>query len=322
MSQPIVEINALTTEFISRQGLLGRQVRVVRALDSVNLKVNRGETLGVVGESGCGKTTLGRSIIRLTEPISGEVIFEGTDLLRLSDADMQARRKNMQMVFQNPYSSLNPRMTIKGTIAEPITTHTDLHGQELTEKILGLLQRVGLNEDQLYRYPHEFSGGQLQRIALARAVALSPTFLILDEPTSALDVSVQAQILNLLEDFQDELNLTYMFISHDLSVVQHMSDNIAVMYLGRVVEFGASEDIFADPKHPYTTALLSSTPVVDAENKRERIILEGTVPSPADPPSGCAFHTRCPKAFAKCPKDRPELRDLGEGHLVSCFLDI
>lgn len=322
MSQPIVEINALTTEFISRQGLLGRQVRVVRALDSVNLKVNRGETLGVVGESGCGKTTLGRSIIRLTEPISGEVIFEGTDLLRLSDADMQARRKNMQMVFQNPYSSLNPRMTIKGTIAEPITTHTDLHGQELTEKILGLLQRVGLNEDQLYRYPHEFSGGQLQRIALARAVALSPTFLILDEPTSALDVSVQAQILNLLEDFQDELNLTYMFISHDLSVVQHMSDNIAVMYLGRVVEFGASEDIFADPKHPYTAALLSSTPVVDAENKRERIILEGTVPSPADPPSGCAFHTRCPKAFAKCPKDRPELRDLGEGHLVSCFLDI
>lgn len=320
MREPLVEVRGLTKHFIPRKGLLGRRISPVRALEDVNLTVFRGETLGVVGESGCGKTTLGRCILRLIEPTAGQVLFEGVDLLTLSQQEMQRRRRDMQMVFQNPYSSLNPRMNVRNIVAEPLVTHTDLRGAALTERVEELLAQVGMRGDHLYRYPHEFSGGQLQRIAIARALALNPKFLVLDEPTSALDVSMQAQILNLLQQLQQELGLTYLFISHDLSVVQHISDRIAVMYLGRVVELSTTDAIFYDAQHPYTEALLSSTPLLDLEARRERIILEGSVPSPANPPAGCRFHPRCPKAIPVCSQVEPQLEDIGHDHLAACHL--
>ncbi|MDH7484764.1 MAG: dipeptide ABC transporter ATP-binding protein [Anaerolineae bacterium] len=320
MSQPLVEVRGLSKHFVQRGGLLGRRSRVVRALEEVELSVQRGETLGVVGESGCGKTTLGRCILRLIEPTAGQVFFEGVDLMALSREEMRQRRRDMQMVFQNPYSSLDPRFNVLNLVAEPIVTHTDLRGEALTARVEELLARVGMEGDFLYRYPHEFSGGQLQRIAVARALALNPRFLVLDEPTSALDVSVQAQILNLLQQLQRELGLTYLFISHDLSVVQHISDRIAVMYLGRVVEMSTTDAIFYAARHPYTEALLSSTPILDPALRRERIILEGSVPSPANPPPGCRFHPRCPKAMDVCSQVEPKLEDVGGGHLVACHL--
>jgi len=319
----LVEVRDLTKYFVQRRGLFGLRAQPVRAVDGVSLVVKRQETLGVVGESGCGKTTLGRCILRLIEPTGGEVLFEGVNILALDSKEMRRRRRDMQMVYQNPFSSLNPRFNVLKLVSEPLRTHTDLRGGALTARVVELLEQVGLKREHLYRYPHEFSGGQCQRIAVARALALNPKLLVLDEPTSALDVSVQAQILNLLQELQREFSLTYLFISHDLSVVQHISDRIAVMYLGKIVELSTSEAIFGGALHPYTEALLSSTPIPDPDAEKKRIILEGGVPSPINPPPGCRFHPRCPKVISICSQVEPELIDVGDGHLVAChrFVD-
>jgi oligopeptide transport system ATP-binding protein len=317
MGEPLVVVQGLTKHFSARGGLF-RRGRIVRALDGVNLTIEREETLGVVGESGCGKTTLGRCLLRLIEPTSGQMLFEGTDILSLERQEMRRRRRDMQMVFQNPFSSLNSRMNVLNIVAEPLRTHTQMRGEARRQRVLALLERVGLGQEHLYRYPHEFSGGQCQRIAVARALALNPKFLVLDEPTSALDVSVQAQLLNLLGELQREFGLTYLFISHDLNVVQHISDRIAVMYLGRVVEMSTSEAIFGGAHHPYTEALLSSIPILDPDARRKRIVLEGGIPSPANPPPGCYFHPRCPLAMDICSREEPSLVDIGDGHLVAC----
>jgi oligopeptide/dipeptide ABC transporter ATP-binding protein len=320
MQGPLVEIKELTKHFEKREGFFGRRTSVVQALDRVSMTINRGQTVGVVGESGCGKTTLGRCVLRLIPSTAGEVWIDGENVLEMEGEELRTRRQYMQMIFQNPYSSLDPRQSVHNLVAEPLVTHTNVRGSELTAQVLELLRRVGLHEDQIYRFPHEFSGGQLQRIAVARALALNPKFLVLDEPTSALDVSVQASILNLLQELQAELDLTYMFISHDLSVVEYLSDEIVVMYLGRVAERGRTEAIFTDPRHPYTQALLSSTPSVNPEYEGQPIVLEGDVPSPANPPSGCYFHTRCPVAFDRCEEVEPEMVHLGEGHHAACLL--
>ncbi len=318
MNGPLVQVDGLVKHFIQRGGLFGRRAPAVRAVDGVDLSIERQETLGVVGESGCGKTTLGRCLLRLIEPTGGRILFEGEDLLSLGPKEMRQRRRDMQMVFQDPFSSLNPRLNVFNLVAEPLRAQTDLRGEALEERVLEPLNRVGLKEEHLYRYPHEFSGGQCQRIAVARALALNPTFIIWDEPTSALDVSVQAQILNLLQEVQREFGLTYLFISHDLSVVEHISDRIAVMYVGKIVELSTAEEIFGRAYHPYTVALLSSTPIADPDARRARIVLEGGVPSPVNPPSGCRFHPRCPKANSTCSQLEPELVDIGGGHLVAC----
>jgi oligopeptide/dipeptide ABC transporter ATP-binding protein len=320
MAAPLVDVKGLKKHFVRKEGLFGRRVHVVQALDRVSLTIQRGQTLGVVGESGCGKTTLGRCILHLIPPTAGEVHIDGVEVTGMREEELRRYRRNMQMVFQNPYSSLDPRQSVHNLIAEPIITHTRLRGAALTARVLELLELVGLHEDQLYRYPHEFSGGQLQRIAVARSLALNPKFLVLDEPTSALDVSVQASLLNLLQTLQQDLDLTFLFISHDLSVVEYLSDEILVMYLGRVAERGSAGAIFQNPKHPYTQALLSATPSVDPEQAGEPIQLPGDVPSPADPPSGCYFHTRCPVASATCSEREPALTDLGDGHQAACFL--
>ena len=315
---PLLEIQDLTKHFPVRQSFLTRRQSWVRALEDVSLEIYEQETLGVVGESGCGKTTLGRTIMRLVEPTRGQVLFEGTDIAALDGGELRRYRQNMQMVFQNPYSSFDPRFSVLNSVAEPLRTHTALRGDSLVERCRELLQQVRMGGEILYRYPHEFSGGQLQRIAVARALALNPRFIVLDEPTSALDVSVQAQIINLLEDLQRELRLTYLFITHDLTVVQHISHRVAVMYLGRVVELGDTDAIFYDARHPYTEALLSAAPSLDPEFRRERIVLEGSVPDPIDPPSGCSFHPRCPAASDRCSRSEPSLVDVGDGHFVAC----
>ena len=318
---PLLETRGLTKVFTSRQGWLSRQEKRVYALDSVDLTINEQETLGVVGESGCGKTTLGRTIIWLTPPTSGQVFFEGQDT---ATADKQTTKRlfhEMQMVFQNPYTSFDPRFTVLKCVAEPLVTHTKLRGDELRRQVRELLQQVGMPGDIMHRYAHEFSGGQLQRIAIARALATNPKFIVLDEPTSALDVSVQAQILNLLQVLQRELKLTYLFISHDLSVVQHISNRVAVMYLGKVVELNDAEAIFnGRARHPYTQALLSAMPTVTKAQRKERIILQGNVPNAADPPSGCNFHPRCPVALPRCSQVEPILDDAVAGHPVACHL--
>jgi len=306
---------------------------VVHAVDGVSFDIQEGETVGLVGESGCGKTTVGRTMLKLTLPTAGELHFEGRDIFVLRAKALQALRRRMAIVFQNPYSSLNPRMKIKDIVSEPFRTHTDLRGQALREQVLELLDQVGLTEQHLLRYPHEFSGGQRQRIAIARALALKPKFIVFDEPTSALDVSVQAQVLNLIRGLQRERGLTYLFISHDLSVVEHIADRIMIMYLGQIVEIGRSEEIFARRRfanggrfinkctkrlHPYTQALLSAIPTVDPDQTGEPILLEGDIPSPVQPPPGCRFHTRCPIATPGCHKDEPELDELSPGHWVAC----
>jgi oligopeptide/dipeptide ABC transporter ATP-binding protein len=320
VSDPIVSVERLTKHFPHREGLLGLKKRAVRAVDGVSLEVHPGETLGLVGESGCGKSTLGRVVLRLLDPTSGRITFDGTDITELSAAALRPLRRRMQIIFQDPYSSLNPRMTVQAIVGEAMRIHGLVKSAaEERERVAALLQKVGLRPEHASRYPHEFSGGQRQRIGVARALAVEPTFIVADEPISALDVSIQAQIVNLLGELQEELGLSYLFIAHDLKVVELVSHRVAVMYLGKIVELASSEALYADPKHPYTRALLSAVPVPDPARHRRRIVLEGDVPSPLDPPSGCSFHPRCPKAEGGlCDVKEPELRELGGGHQVAC----
>lgn len=319
--QILLETRRLSKYFYPRRGLLSSKKGAVRALEDVNLTIYRQETLGVVGESGCGKTTLGRVLLNLVKPSSGQVIFEGQDLTALERDALRRLRREMQIVFQNPYSSFDPRFSMFRSLAEPLTTHTDLRGATLEQRARELTRQVGMPEDALSRYPHEFSGGQLQRMAIARALALNPKFIVLDEPTSALDVSVQAQILNLLRNLQHRFKLTYLFISHDLSVVQYISDRIAVMYLGKVVELIAAPALVeGKAQHPYTRALLSAIPEVHPENKPERIAMPSKAPDTARPPSGCSFHPRCPFAMEICAQVEPSLEQISAGHWSACHL--
>jgi oligopeptide transport system ATP-binding protein len=318
----LVRIRDLKVHFpISRGVILQKQVGAVKAVDGVSFDVMRGETLGLVGESGCGKSTTGRAILQLLKPTAGQVQFEGEDLIRLKGESLRKMRRRMQMIFQDPYASLNPRMTVGDIVGEPLIVHKLMRGPERRERVQELLNVVGLNPYFVNRYPHEFSGGQRQRIGVARALAVQPDFIICDEPISALDVSIQAQIINLLEELQDQFHLTYLFIAHDLSVVRHISDRIAVMYLGKIVELTDRGKLYENPLHPYTQALLSAVPIPDpvVEEKRQRIILQGDVPSPAHPPEGCHFNTRCPWVMDVCHQQDPEFRDVGGGHWVACF---
>jgi len=318
-SQPVLEVDNLVKHFPIRAGVFRREIGRVHAVDGVSLHVGVQETLGIVGESGCGKSTLGRSLLRLIEPSSGTVRFKGEDVTAASTSRLRQLRRHMQMVFQDPYASLNPRMPVRETVGEPLIVHGSSRREAWT-RVRDLLEAVGLSAEHGNRYPHQFSGGQRQRIGIARALALQPDVIVLDEPVSALDVSVQAQVINLLEDLQDQFHLTYLFIAHDLSVVRHISDRIAVMYLGHIAELASSETLYAAPAHPYSHALLSAVPVADPkrEQQRERIILQGELPSPADPPSGCRFHTRCPIAQERCRTEVPEFRKVGPEHWASC----
>jgi len=292
---------------------------VVRAVDGVTFEILRGETLGLVGESGCGKSTVGRCLLRLIEPTRGEIYFEDKEVRALSGGDLRRLRREMQIIFQDPYASLNPRLTVRDIVGEPLVIH-GLGGKgERRARVADLLRKVGLDPDYMNRYPHEFSGGQRQRIGIARALALNPKLIVADEPVSALDVSVQAQVINLLEDLQKEFDLTYLFISHGLAVVEHISTRVAVMYLGRIVEVASAAELYANPLHPYTRALLSAIPVPDPTRKRERIVLKGDVPTPINPPAGCRFHTRCPDAIPECSKIDPDLREIAPGHTVACI---
>jgi oligopeptide/dipeptide ABC transporter ATP-binding protein len=323
LAEPLLEVRDLKVHFPVRRGLLQREVGRVRAVDGVSFAVDAGTTLGLVGESGCGKSTTGRAILRLAEPTSGSVRLGGQELTTLGDRDLRAARRSMQMVFQDPYASLNPRMTVFDTLAEPLRTHGLVKGsREATERVADLMQKVGMSPAYMRRYPHEFSGGQRQRIGIARALALRPKLVVADEPVSALDVSIQAQILNLLVELQESLGLAYVFIAHDLAVVRHLSKEIAVMYLGRIVERAPSAELFRRPTHPYTEALLSAIPVPDpkVERSRKRLVLAGDVPSPIRPPSGCTFHTRCPLAEERCTIEAPRLEERAPGHFVSCHV--
>ena len=319
----LLHVDNLVKHFPITQGIIiQKQVGAVHAVDGVSFDIYEGETLGLVGESGCGKSTTGRTILQLYRPTSGSVYFEGKDLVAMKGEELRKTRKRMQMIFQDPYASLNPRMTVGEIVGEPMVIHKTYTGKDLEDRVADLLALVGLNPAFSNRYPHEFSGGQRQRIGVARALALDPSLIVCDEPISALDVSIQAQVVNLLEDLQAELGLTYLFIAHDLSMVRHISDRVAVMYLGIIVELTDRDELYNNPLHPYTQALLSAVPIPDpfAEEKRQRIILEGDVPSPVNPPSGCRFRTRCPLATTICEQEKPEFREVKPGHFVACHL--
>jgi len=320
--EALLTVEDLVMHFPIRRGVFQNVVGHVHAVDGISFEIKRGETLGLVGESGCGKSTTGRAILQLYKPTSGKVIFQGQNLVNLRGQKMRQMRRQMQMIFQDPYASLNPRMTVEQIIGEPLFIHNILKGSDVRTRVEELLKLVRLNPAYTDRYPHEFSGGQRQRIGVARALALQPELIICDEPISALDVSVQAQVVNLLEDLQAEMNLTYLFIAHDLSMVRHISDRVAVMYLGVMAELAEREELYSNPLHPYTIALLSAVPIPSPiiEAKRKRIILKGDVPSPVNPPSGCRFHTRCPLAEAICTEKRPEWREVNPNHFVACHL--
>jgi oligopeptide transport system ATP-binding protein len=316
----LVHIDELVMHFPIYRGVIQRQVGAVHAVDGVSFDIKRGETLGLVGESGCGKSTTGRAILQLYKPTSGQVIFDGVNLVKIKGEELRQMRRKMQMIFQDPYASLNPRMTVADIIGEPLMVHNVANMKEAKERVEHLLELVKLNPSFADRYPHEFSGGQRQRIGVARALALQPSFIICDEPISALDVSIQAQVVNLLEELQEQFNLTYLFIAHDLSMVRHISNRVAVMYLGIIAEMAARDELYLHPLHPYTQALLSAVPIPDpvADAKRQRTILEGDVPSPVNPPSGCRFRTRCPIAEPICAEERPAFRELRPGHFSAC----
>ena len=316
----VLEVRELRKHFPVHSGLLRRQIGLVLAVDGVAFDIRAGETLGLVGESGSGKSTVGKTVMRLIDPTSGEIRVRGEDVTRAGAARMRTLRRQMQMVFQDPYASLNPRLSARSIVAEPLENYSEVARGEVDDRVRALFQRVGLRPDQMVKYPHEFSGGQRQRLGVARALALNPGLIVADEPVSALDVSVQAQVLNLLMDLQDELGLAYLFISHDLAVVEHISHRVAVMYLGKIVELTDRETLFSDPRHPYTRALLSAAPVPEPGARRDRIILKGDIPSPINPPSGCRFHTRCPFAEASCRSEEPVMRTIASGHQVACHL--
>ncbi|MFB4165547.1 ABC transporter ATP-binding protein [Alteribacillus sp. JSM 102045] len=321
MTTKLLEVNNLKQYFPIKGGIFGRTINHVKAVDDISFYVNEGETISIVGESGCGKSTTGRAILRLDDPTSGEVIFQGEDLLSMNQRKMRKKRKDLQIIFQDPYASINPRQTVRQILDEAMVIQNVVPKTQRLDRMMELLETVGLGSHQLDRFPHEFSGGQRQRIGIARALAVNPKFIICDESVSALDVSIQAQVLNLLKQLQKDLHLTYLFISHDLGVVRHMSDRVAVMYLGKVVEIGEKEAIFDNPKHPYTKSLLSAIPVPNPRKQKERMVLKGDVPSPIDPPSGCRFHTRCPFASEICKTETPELRQtdaLNGTHTAAC----
>jgi oligopeptide/dipeptide ABC transporter ATP-binding protein len=316
----LIEVENLKKYFPVKKGILSRSVGEVRAVDGVSFTIKRGETLGLVGESGCGKTTVGLTILRLIEPTAGRVSFNGENLLELDGKQLRSLRASLQIIFQDPFSSLDPRMNVGQIIAEPIRNHVKVSKMEIRQRVADLMERVGLHPEQISRYPHEFSGGQRQRIGIARALALNPLAIICDEPVSALDVSIQAQVINLLARLQEEMQLSYLFIAHDLSVVEHISDRVAVMYLGRIVELATDKALYQNPLHPYSQALLAAVPVPDPEIIRKKILLQGDVPSPMNPPTGCTFHTRCPEYTELCSQESPVFKNMGNEHWVACHL--
>jgi oligopeptide/dipeptide ABC transporter ATP-binding protein len=322
MGETLIEVKNLKKYFTVKSSVFSRNEQIVKAVDDVSFSIKKGETFGLVGESGCGKSTLGRTVTRLYEPTAGEVRFEGVDITKLGSKEMQVYRKKMQMIFQDPYSSLNPYMNVEEIISEPLDIHTKLSKREKQERIEEILEKVGLKKDALEKFPHEFSGGQRQRIGIARALSVQPEFVLADEAISALDVSIQAQVINLLEDLQDEMGLTYLFVAHDLSMVRHISDRIGVMYLGKIVEISPSRELYKNPLHPYTKALLSAIPIPDPARAKEAVYepITGELPSPLDLPSGCRFRTRCPFATAKCAEVEPEMKEVDKDHFVACHL--
>jgi len=320
-ARPLLEVSDLVKHYPLRSGVLRRKVGTVHAVDGVSFSLRVGETLGLVGESGCGKSTVARSVLRLVEPTSGHIRIDGQEITHLSKTELRPIRRSMQIVFQDPFASLNPRMTAGDIVGEPLSVHGLASGREKQERVAKLFEQVGLRPDQMRNYPHQFSGGQRQRICIARALALGPRLIVCDEPVSALDVSIQAQVINLLIDLQREQSFSYLFIAHDLAVVAHISHRVAVMYLGRIVEIADKDELFKNPRHPYTQALLASVPVADPRVRRLKPLVDGDVPSPVNPPSGCAFHTRCRYAMENCKIERPMLRDAGERHQVACLLN-